>query len=306
MERVPGCKVTPYYGKIQDKSRKYYEQFQIIVCGLDSIPARQWINKLLCDMVKFHDEEQKVVDMSTVKIMIDGGTEGFKGQARIILPKITSCFECTMDLFPTEENFPECTLASKPRLPEHCIAFIVDKVWKETKNKPEIKDDVPISGDNMKHIQWIYEKAKERADKFGIKGVTPQLTKGVVKRIIPAIASTNAVVASACTNECLKYATWIADNMKDYMMYNGNEGIFTYTYQNERKSKCKVCQAFNPTIIKCKRDETLEDVLKKIPQNNIFQKIINKEVENPFVIGDRAYYSYKFHNLETQNLKKKL
>jgi hypothetical protein len=83
------------------------------------------------------------------------------------------------------------------------IAFVIEKSWVDTKNKPDIKDDMPISGDNMKHIQWIYEKAKERAEKFGIKGVSLQLTKGVVKRIIPAIASTNAVRIKLKIGNCL-------------------------------------------------------------------------------------------------------
>ena len=38
--------------------------------------------------------------------------------------------------------------------------------------------DVPIDGDNPDHITWIYEKAQERADEFGIQGVTYRLTQG--------------------------------------------------------------------------------------------------------------------------------
>lgn len=44
-------------------------QFKIIVCGLDSIEARRWINSTLIGMVDFEDPE-------SLKPLIDGGTEG--------------------------------------------------------------------------------------------------------------------------------------------------------------------------------------------------------------------------------------
>ena len=67
--RVKGVKITPYYGKIQDKDEAYYKQFNVVVCGLDSIEARRWINATLVDMVDPND-------MDSLKPLIDGGTEG--------------------------------------------------------------------------------------------------------------------------------------------------------------------------------------------------------------------------------------
>lgn len=50
-------------------------QFKIIVCGLDSIEARRWINSTLVGMVDFEDPE-------SLKPLIDGGTEGMFAHSR--------------------------------------------------------------------------------------------------------------------------------------------------------------------------------------------------------------------------------
>lgn len=67
--RVEGVKITPYCGKIQDKVEEYYLQFNIIICGLDSIEARRWINATLVGMVDGDNPD-------SLKPLIDGGTEG--------------------------------------------------------------------------------------------------------------------------------------------------------------------------------------------------------------------------------------
>jgi NEDD8-activating enzyme E1 len=76
-KRVPGCAVTPHFKKIQDMDEEFYRSFNIVVCGLDSILARRWINGLLLSLLEF-DEATGAIDQSTIIPLIDGGTEGFK------------------------------------------------------------------------------------------------------------------------------------------------------------------------------------------------------------------------------------
>ena len=55
--------------------------------------------------------------------LVDGGTEGFKGNSRIICPTVTACLECNLDLYPQQVAYPLCTIATVPRQPEHCIEY---------------------------------------------------------------------------------------------------------------------------------------------------------------------------------------
>lgn len=66
-KRVSGVSMTPFNGKIQDKDDDFYEQFNLVVCGLDSVEARRWINAKL---VSLSLENEKIIPL------IDGGTEG--------------------------------------------------------------------------------------------------------------------------------------------------------------------------------------------------------------------------------------
>ena len=77
---------------------------------------------------------------------------------------------------------------------------------------------VEFDTDNTEHLQWCHKNAVERANQFGIQGVTFSLVQGVVKNIIPAIASTNAIIAASCATEVLKMATMCSAGMNNYMM----------------------------------------------------------------------------------------
>ncbi|KAK0118833.1 hypothetical protein ONS96_011916 [Cadophora gregata f. sp. sojae] len=230
-KRVTGVTITPHNCRIQDKDDEFYMMFNLVICGLDSIEARRWINSTLVNLV---DEENP----ESLKPLIDGGTEGFKGQSRVIFPTMTSCIECQLDMHAPRAAVPLCTLATIPRQPEHCIEWAHIIAWEQEKPFPKLDNDDP------EHITWLFQKALARAKDFNISGVTYSLTQGVVKNIIPAIASTNAVIAASCCNEAFKIATQTNPSLgleENYMMYSGNEGIYTYTFKHEKKDDCPVC-----------------------------------------------------------------
>uniref|UniRef100_A0A7N6BWV5 NEDD8-activating enzyme E1 catalytic subunit n=1 Tax=Anabas testudineus TaxID=64144 RepID=A0A7N6BWV5_ANATE len=244
--RIPGCRVVPHFKKIQDLDETFYKQFHIIVCGLDSVVARRWMNGMLLSLLVYEDG---VLDTGSIIPLIDGGTEGFKGNARVILPGMSACIDCTLELYPPQINFPMCTIASMPRLPEHCIEYVRVLLWPKVS---PFGDCVALDGDDPEHIQWVYQKSLERAAEFNIRGVTYRLTQ------------------AACATEVFKIASSAYIPLNNYMVFNDVDGLYTYTFEAERKENCSACSQV-PVDLHFSPSSKLQEVLDYLTESASLQ-----------------------------------
>ena len=266
MQRVPGCIVTPHNCRIQEKPREFYEQFNVIISGLDNVEARRWLNSMLHGITTRQEDEDGDEYFEGIIPLIDGGTEGFKGQARVIIPRCTACFECTMESIAPATGFAMCTIAETPRIPEHCIAYAFVSMWEKEFGARKVDTD------SAEDMQWIFQKALERSQAYGIEGVTYFLTMGVVKNIIPAVASTNATIAAACCNEALKLITYAAQTLNCNDMIMGHEGFYTSTFEYEKKPECMVCSSGAlAQKLAVSKHITLQDLLNKLKNDPQYQ-----------------------------------
>ncbi|XP_019180650.1 PREDICTED: NEDD8-activating enzyme E1 catalytic subunit [Ipomoea nil] len=277
MERVSGVNIIPHFCRIEDKPLSFYSDFHIIVLGLDSVEARSYINAVACGFLEYDSDDNPIEE--TIKPMVDGGTEGFKGHARIIKPGVTPCFECTIWLFPPQVKFPLCTLAETPRTAAHCIEYAHLIKWDEAHSGKS------FDADNPEHMQWVYSEAVKRAELFGIPGVTYSLTQGVVKNIIPAIASTNAIISAACALETLKLVSGCSKTLSNYLTYNGVEGLHTKVTEFEKDTECLVCGP---------------GVLIELEPSVTLKKFIDMLEDHPKLLLTRASVTYRGKNLYMQ------
>jgi len=286
--------VKSHVNYIQNMPDSFYQGFHIVVCGLDNVEARRWINAKIVQLC-YADPNP-----SGLRPLIDGGSEGFRGQCRVILPGITPCYECMLSLIvgDSASNYPLCTIASIPRLPEHCIQWASIVRW------PQIfGSQITPDFENADHMHWLYETASKRASQFNIEGVTLELVYGVLKRIIPAVASTNAVIAASCSLEVLKLSTGTYDPINNYLMYAGDVGIFSSVFKFEKRDDCPVC-GNQSILVRTQGRQTLREFLKEVMTMHKLGNVANNNIlPSASMVGGSALYIAKPQSLELQTSK---
>jgi ubiquitin-activating enzyme E1 C len=88
---------------------------------------------------------------------------------------------------------------------------------------------------------------------------------GVVKNIIPAIASTNALVAAACVNETFKILTGCNYKMNNYMQYMGQTRVSVSMFEYARSDDCLVCSR-KEAYLEVSETELLKDFTARISE----------------------------------------
>lgn len=187
-------------------------------------------------------DAEPMLDVESVIFMIDSGTEGFKGNVRVIIPSQSSCIDCNAEMFPPEVKVPLCTIAATPRNVAHCIQWAGLLAWPAEKPFEDAPEKCDC--DNPDHMQWVLKKAISRAAEFKVtKGGPIDLSKvlGVLKNIIPAIASTNALIAALACSEAVKIVTSVTPLLNNYLFFNAEEGCYSAPQSLEKKPGCEVC-----------------------------------------------------------------
>ena len=50
-ERVKGVNVKPHFCRIEDMPLEFYQEFTVIILGLDSLEARRYMNSVACSLL---------------------------------------------------------------------------------------------------------------------------------------------------------------------------------------------------------------------------------------------------------------
>ncbi len=305
---------------------EWYKQFDIVYNCLDNNEARSFVNQ------RCHAADVR---------MIDGGSEGWLGQA---FNNKMECFDCLPQKI--EKHYPLCSVRQRAENFEHCLAWgdmIIRRNNQEelmselTKyypiylaNKNTQRENITIDNSKMENINFnnklfkimdkitkvantkessytmelAYELACIKASFYKIEPYDFLKSQTILKRIIPSICTTNSIIASLMLLS--------AQNDKNYYLTQ-NTSIFMHVELNERRRNCFTCGI--PLYFCLFNDHTtINDLLDEfdgsflITKTRIIdamsrEKIIELSLNNQFGIIVRQSNKYRFLFQYDANIK---
>lgn len=130
------ARCVPHACRIEEMALAFLDSFDLIICAVDSMTTRRWLNYTLLSLV------QRCV-------FVEAGCEGCQAHARIMSVCRGNtrgpCVECTLDWYaPENQSLPLCTLSGQATL-QACVQYAAATCT--------ARDDVPA----------ICKAARERA-----------------------------------------------------------------------------------------------------------------------------------------------
>lgn len=207
---------------------------------------------------KEDDDDEPIWCILSALPMIDCGTEGVQGHCRVvhmeldprvIIPTASShplrlrcwrprtpCIECTLYLFGEKdraEAVPLCTLQSLPRCPEHCVLYAKEYLWVEEQKRlcveqarssgealPRMIPEFDV--ENPEHMAFVTAAAVERQREYKLFDplITADFVRDTLRRVVPAVSTTTAFIASQAVVEGMKLLTGVAPQLDNYSYFN--------------------------------------------------------------------------------------
>ncbi|RKP26161.1 hypothetical protein SYNPS1DRAFT_32806 [Syncephalis pseudoplumigaleata] len=146
----PAVDIRSHHANIKDQQFdvNWFRGFDLVTNALDNLDARRHVNRMC---------------LAANVPLIESGTAGYLGQATVIQPGRTECFDCQPK--PTPTTFPICTIRSTPTAPIHCIVWAKNYLYAQLFDQPDddeanavISNDT--SADNASEIAALREEAQ--------------------------------------------------------------------------------------------------------------------------------------------------
>lgn len=215
-EMSSGIEIEKYYDSIENVPIERYQEADVFLSSLDNFEGRRYLNSIA---------------VSLNKPFIDAGTHSFFGHVRVIIPHLTPCYECYP---PKEKQRVWCSL--RRREPSDLIDEL--EKYRIKGLTPQLIEEL-FSRGYKTELDLKYAKLK---DLISIPGITEDLVEKIQEKIapkLPAILTTNAIIAGIQSQEALKVLLGFPRTAEMYR-YNGLSGGLDYL-NRERRTDCWLC-----------------------------------------------------------------
>ncbi|OLY84089.1 SUMO-activating enzyme subunit 2 [Smittium mucronatum] len=332
LKMSPDSNITPIQDNIKNPEfdLNWFSNFDLVINALDNLGI---LNLLIFYLFRFNEYPKKLSKKTFKNLdarkhvnlmcqasnlpLIETGTAGYNGQTTVIKRGFTECFECQPK--PIEQKtFPVCTIRNTPSTLVHCVVWAKDFLFnqlfgneasKETEVPPgdsqsnlntlksryvsEGEDGLEFDKDDDDALRFVAASANIRASVFGIKNESLFQIKAIAGNIIPAIATTNAIIAGLAVTQAIKVVSGQLSSCKTiYYAYGGRRPQLLFKEPLlSPNPKCTICQANYFKLELNFEKNTLQEVIDTITnyldsiksnkdESDSFQNSLNESVIN--------------------------